>query len=95
MSYNQGLPNMGSATGSRVDSAAKHIMACKVHTNLLGQWRSEQEQTVGTRFSIGLQMQPGKRAGQLDMGTRFSIGLQMHPGKRAGQLSSCPARLHL
>jgi len=45
---------------------------------------------VGTRFSIGLQMQPGKRAGQL--GTRFSIGLQMQPGKRAGQLASCPAR---
>jgi hypothetical protein len=81
MSYNQGLPNMGSATGSRVDSAAKHIMACKVHTNLLGQWRSEQEQTVGTRFSIGLQMQPGKRAGQLD-----------YKCSRAGQLDSCPAR---
>ncbi len=46
MSYNEGLPSMGSATGSRVDSAAKHIMACKVHTNQLGQWRSEQEQSI-------------------------------------------------
>jgi hypothetical protein len=46
MSSNHGLPSMGSATGSRIDSAAKHIMACKVHTNVLGQWRSEQEQTL-------------------------------------------------
>jgi hypothetical protein len=33
---------------------------------------------VGTRFSIGLLMQPGNRAGQL--------------ANRAGQLDSCPAR---
>jgi hypothetical protein len=44
---------------------------------------------VGTRFSIGLLMQPGKRAGQLaSVGTRFSIGLLMQPGKGAGQLAT-------
>jgi len=34
------LPSLGSATGSRVDSAAKHIMACKMDTKLLSNWRS-------------------------------------------------------
>lgn len=38
------LPSLGSATGSRVDSAAKHIMACKVDTKLLGHWRSIADQ---------------------------------------------------
>lgn len=33
-----GLPSLGTATGSRVDSAAKHIMACKVDTKLLASW---------------------------------------------------------
>ena len=35
------LPSLGSATGSRVDSAAKHIMACKLDTKLLGLMRTE------------------------------------------------------
>jgi hypothetical protein len=35
------LPSLGSATGSRVDSAAKHIMACKIDTKLLGLMRTE------------------------------------------------------
>jgi len=48
---------------------------------------------VGTRFSIGLQMQPGNRAEQLAMGTRFSIGLQMQPGNRVEQLA--PHKNHL
>lgn len=34
MSWND-LPSLGTATGTRVDSAAKHIMACKVDTRLL------------------------------------------------------------
>ena len=34
MSWND-LPGLGTATGTRVDSAAKHIMACKVDTRLL------------------------------------------------------------
>ena len=32
------LPSIGTATGTRVDSAAKHIMACKVDSRLLSQW---------------------------------------------------------
>ena len=32
------MPSIGSATGSRVDSAAKHIMACKVDTRALQNW---------------------------------------------------------
>jgi hypothetical protein len=32
------MPSIGTATGSRVDSAAKHIMACKVDSRLLGRW---------------------------------------------------------
>lgn len=32
------MPSLGTATGSRVDSAAKHIMACKVDSRLLGCW---------------------------------------------------------
>jgi hypothetical protein len=35
------LLSLGSATGSRVDSAAKHIMACKLDTKLLGLMRTE------------------------------------------------------
>jgi hypothetical protein len=34
MSWND-LPGIGTATGTRVDSAAKHIMACKMDTRLL------------------------------------------------------------
>jgi len=34
MSWND-LPGLGTATGTRVDSAAKHIMACKMDTKLL------------------------------------------------------------
>jgi hypothetical protein len=37
MSWND-MPGLGSATGTRVDSAAKHIMACKVDTRLLACW---------------------------------------------------------
>jgi hypothetical protein len=37
MSFND-MPSIGSATGSRVDSAAKHIMACKVDTRALQNW---------------------------------------------------------
>ena len=32
------FPGIAGATGTRVDSAAKHIMACKVNDNLLAQW---------------------------------------------------------
>jgi hypothetical protein len=32
------MPSIGTATGSRVDSAAKHIMACKVDTRALQNW---------------------------------------------------------
>jgi len=32
------MPSIGTATGSRVDSAAKHIMACKVDSRLMGRW---------------------------------------------------------
>ena len=37
MSWND-MPGLGTATGTRVDSAAKHIMACKVDTRLLACW---------------------------------------------------------
>lgn len=33
MANNYGLPSLGTATGTDVDSPAKHIMACKVDTN--------------------------------------------------------------
>jgi len=32
------MPSIGTATGTRVDSAAKHIMACKVDSRLLQRW---------------------------------------------------------
>ena len=35
---NLGMPSLGTATGTRVDSAAKHIMACKVDAKLLHLW---------------------------------------------------------
>jgi hypothetical protein len=37
MSFND-LPSIGTATGTRLDSAAKHIMACKVDSRLLTNW---------------------------------------------------------
>lgn len=40
-----GMPSLGSATGTRVDSAAKHIMACKMDDRLLAMWRAYAEQT--------------------------------------------------
>ena len=42
MSWND-MPGLGSATGTRVDSAAKHIMACKVDTRLLACWLLQPE----------------------------------------------------
>ena len=38
MSNAYDLASIGTATGSRVDSAAKHIMACKVDSRLLMRW---------------------------------------------------------
>jgi len=35
---NLGMPSLATATGTRVDSAAKHIMACKVDAKLLHLW---------------------------------------------------------
>tara|TARA_B100001758_G_scaffold247956_1_gene269122 strand:- start:30334 stop:31296 length:963 start_codon:yes stop_codon:yes gene_type:complete len=35
---NSGYPGIAASTGTRVDSAAKHIMACKVNSDLLGMW---------------------------------------------------------
>jgi hypothetical protein len=32
------MPSIGTATGTRVDSAAKHIMACKVDSHQLARW---------------------------------------------------------
>lgn len=32
------FPGFAGSTGTRVDSAAKHIMACKVHSGMLAQW---------------------------------------------------------
>ncbi len=37
------MPGLGTATGTRVDSAAKHIMACKVDTRLLACWLNNPE----------------------------------------------------
>jgi len=42
MSWND-MPGLGTATGTRVDSAAKHIMACKVDTRLLSCWLQNPE----------------------------------------------------
>ena len=35
---NAGYPGIAASTGTRVDSASKHIMACKVDGELLGSW---------------------------------------------------------
>ena len=40
--YGQSFPGLAGATGTRVDSAAKHIMACRVNDNLLAQWCENQ-----------------------------------------------------
>ena len=45
MSIND-LPSIGTATGTRVDSAAKHIMACKVDTRLFSCWLKENVDTM-------------------------------------------------
>jgi hypothetical protein len=37
MSWND-MPGLGSTTGTRIDSAVKHIMMCKVDTRLLACW---------------------------------------------------------
>ena len=47
MSWND-MPGLGSATGTRVDSAAKHIMACKVDTRLLACWLANPEHDAVT-----------------------------------------------
>lgn len=40
--YND-LPSLGSSTGTRLDSAAKHIMACKMDSKLISSWLNEQQ----------------------------------------------------
>ena len=40
--YGPTFPGIASATGTRVDSASKHIMACKVNDVLLAQWCEDQ-----------------------------------------------------
>ena len=45
MSIND-LPSIGTATGTRVDSAAKHIMACKVDTRLLMAWLKDKQDGI-------------------------------------------------
>ena len=40
--YND-LPSLGSSTGTRLDSAAKHIMACKMDSKLIGSWVEESQ----------------------------------------------------
>ncbi len=44
------MPSIGTATGSRVDSAAKHIMACKVDSRLLGCWTANPAQSDPTSY---------------------------------------------
>ena len=44
------MPSIGTATGSRVDSAAKHIMACKVDSRLLGCWTANPTQSDPTSY---------------------------------------------
>ena len=51
-SYNPpGLPGLAGSTGTRVDSAAKHIMACKVDSNMLAGWCSDL-QNAGNHMHI-------------------------------------------
>lgn len=38
---NAGYPGLAASTGTRVDSASKHIMACKINSDLLGMWCSD------------------------------------------------------
>jgi len=40
--YGPSFPGIASATGTRVDSSSKHIMACKVNDTLLAQWCHDQ-----------------------------------------------------
>jgi len=47
MSWND-MPGLGTATGTRVDSAAKHIMACKVDTRLLACWLPDESKDAVT-----------------------------------------------
>jgi hypothetical protein len=44
------MPSIGTATGSRVDSAAKHIMACKVDSRLLGRWLEDPNNSDPTSY---------------------------------------------
>jgi hypothetical protein len=44
------MASIGTATGSRVDSAAKHIMACKVDSRLLGRWLADANSSDPTSY---------------------------------------------
>ena len=44
------MPSIGTATGSRVDSAAKHIIACKVDSRLLGRWLTDPNSSDPTSY---------------------------------------------
>jgi hypothetical protein len=53
----QDMASIGTATGSRVDSAAKHIMACKVDSRLLGNWIQDKGATDPTSYMHNTKMQ--------------------------------------
>ena len=40
------FPGIAGSTGTRVDSASKHIMACKVNSNMLAQWCANQSESM-------------------------------------------------
>ena len=44
------MPSIGTATGSRVDSAAKHVMVCKVDSRLLGCWPTDPNSSDPTSY---------------------------------------------
>ena len=65
----QDMPSIGTATGSRVDSAAKHIMACKVDSRLLGRWLEDPNSSDPTSYMHTNKMKFCRRKDEIVLNT--------------------------
>ena len=70
---NLGMPSLATATGTRVDSAAKHIMACKVDAKLLHQWSNASPNDNSAQYMHSRKLQYCMHKDELVMNTTNAL----------------------
>lgn len=83
---NLGLPGLATATGTRVDSAAKHIMACKVDAKRLFEWSNSSPNDNSAQYMHAKKLMFCMHKDELVMNTTNSLvanSVQMHSAQAA------------